>query len=121
MEGGGREGGCASLLQAPATWLLCLEEKPLHVPFATPRALNGSTWLPAGVHLGGWGSVRLIVTGDWDAAVTAARLVAPADLWAVQGQEAIGGQRASDRRLVHVGGEAVAAVELTRDVTMVIL
>ena len=67
------------------------------MPFATPRALDGSTWSPAGVRLGGWGSVRLIVTGDGDVAVTAGRLVAPADLGAVQGQEAIGGQRASDR------------------------
>lgn len=43
------------------------------------------------------------------------------DLGGREGQHAIGRQRAGDGRLVHIGREAVPAVEFTGDVPMVIL
>lgn len=71
--------------------------------------------------LGGWGSAGLFVTADGDAAVAASVFGPPAGLWPGQGQQSIGRQGAGDGRLVHSGGEAVAAVKLPGDVAMVIL
>ena len=71
--------------------------------------------------LRGWSGIGLFVTGDGDVALAAARFTPPADLRPSQGQQTVSGQGAADRRLVHAGGEAVAAVELARDVTVVVL
>lgn len=71
--------------------------------------------------LGGWGSAGLFVTADGDAAVAASVFGPPTGLWPGQGQQSIGRQGAGDGRLVHSGGEAVAAVKLPGDVAMVIL
>lgn len=103
---------------APATRLLYLEEKPPSAcplpPFDPPPHPRCH---PAGSTPGflrGGGSVSLVVAGDGDAAVATAEVAtATGDLWATKGQEAVGRQCAGDSRLVHAGGEAVAAVELT--------
>lgn len=71
--------------------------------------------------LGGRSSVGLVVTGDRDVALTAAGFTPPRHLWPNQSQQTISWQGAGDCWLVNTGGEAVAAVKLTRDVTMVIL
>lgn len=84
------------------------------------RVKDWSTPPPTGL-LRGYSSVGLVVTGDGDAALAAARFTPPADLGPGQNQQTIGRQGAGDRWLVDAGGEAVAAVELARDVTVVVL
>lgn len=90
---------------------LCMPPPALRPPPPHPRCH------PAGSTPGflrGGGSVSLVVAGDGDAAVATAEVAtATGDLWATKGQEAVGRQCAGDSRLVHAGGEAVTAVELT--------
>lgn len=78
-------------------------------------------WVAAAWPLGGGGGVGLVVAGDGDAPLAAARLAAPLDLGPAQGQQPVVGQAAADGRLVHAGREAVAAAELPGDVTVVVL
>lgn len=90
---------------------------PLHAPSRPSTPPPHPRCHPAGSTPGflrGGGSVSLVVAGDGDAAVATAEVAtATGDLWATKGQEAVGRQCAGDSRLVHAGGEAVAAVELT--------
>lgn len=71
--------------------------------------------------LGGGSGVGLVVAGDGDAPLAAARFTAALDLRPVQGQQAVGGQAAADGCLVHAGREAVPAAELSGDVAVIIL
>lgn len=71
--------------------------------------------------LGGGGGVGLVVTGDGDAPLTAARFDASLDLGPGQSQQAVSRETAADGRLVHAGREAVSAAELAGDVTVIIL
>lgn len=71
--------------------------------------------------LGGGSSIGLVITGDGDAALAAARFISPGELWPSQSQQTVSCKGAGDCGLVNAGGEAVATMKLTRDVTMVIL
>lgn len=59
--------------------------------------------------------------GDGDAALAAAWLSTCLDLWPHQSQQTIRRQGAGNCGFVNIGGEAVAAVELARDESVVIL
>lgn len=63
----------------------------------------------------------LLLPGHGDGPLAVAGVHARWDLGAREGQHAISGQGAGECGLVHVGRQAVAAVELAGDVAMVIL
>lgn len=74
---------------------------------------------PAG--LGGGCRGGLLLPGHGDGPLAVAGVHVGGHLGAREGQHAIVGQGAGDGGLVHVGGQAVPAVELPRDVAMVVL
>lgn len=63
----------------------------------------------------------LLLPRHGDGSLAVASIHARRDLGAREGQHAIRGQGAGERRLVHVGRQTVTAVELTGDVAMVVL
>ena len=63
----------------------------------------------------------LLLPGHGDGPLAVAGVHARWDLGAREGQHAVSGQGAGECGLVHVGRQAVAAVELSGDVAMVIL
>lgn len=71
--------------------------------------------------LGGRCRGGLFLPGHRDGPLAVAGVHIGGDLWAREGQHAIAGQGTGDGRLVHIGGQAVPAVELTGDVAVVIL
>lgn len=71
--------------------------------------------------LGGGRRAGLLLPRHGDGSLAVAGVHAGRDLGAGEGQHAVGGQGAGQRRLVHVGGQAVAAVELAGDVAVVVL
>lgn len=64
---------------------------------------------------------ELLLPGHGDGPLAVAGVHVGGDLGAREGQHAIVGQGAGDGSLVHVGGQAVPAVEFPGDVAMVIL
>lgn len=74
---------------------------------------------PAGLRGGRGGG--LLLPGHGDGPLAVAGVHVGGDLGAREGQHAIVGQGAGDGSLVHVGGQAVPAVEFPGDVAMVIL
>lgn len=74
---------------------------------------------PAG--LGGGCRGGLLLPGHGDGPLTVAGVHVGGHLGAREGQHAIVGQGAGDGSLVHVGGQAVPAVELAGDVAVVVL
>lgn len=125
--------------------------RPPRLPSPDPRSLGGkekemktrkadgasaalSRAPPAG---GPWGQQRgqprprpslgrgrgagLLLPRHGDGSLAVAGVHARWDLGAREGQHAVRGQGAGERRLVHVGRQAVAAVELPGDVAVVIL
>lgn len=71
--------------------------------------------------LGGGCRAGLLLPGHGDGPLTVPGVHVGGDLGAREGQHAIVGQRAGDGGLVHVGGQAVPAVELPGDVAVVVL
>lgn len=92
-------------------------DKGCRGPSPPQRPRSSSASLP----LRGRSSVGLVIASDWDAALAAAGFTPPHDLWPSDSQQAVSCQGAGDCWLVNTGGEAVAAVKLTRDVTVVVL
>lgn len=94
--------------------------RPFSVSGNSSPTLGG--WSSFGfVTLGGWSSFGFVISGDGDVALSAARLAPPAYLWPGQRQQAVCWQGAADGGLVHDGREAVTAVELPGDVTVIVL
>lgn len=71
--------------------------------------------------LGGRCRGGLFLPGHGDGPLAVAGVHIGGDLWAREGQHAVAGQGTGDGGLVHVSRQAVPAVELTRDVAVVIL
>lgn len=71
--------------------------------------------------LGGRCGAGLLLPGHGDGPLAVAAIHAGRHLGASEGQHAVGGQGAGEGRLVHVGRQAVAAVELAGDVAVVVL
>lgn len=97
-----------SLISTPRLW-----ERALQVVAAC-----AARW-PAG--LGGGRGGGLLLPGHGDGPLAVAGVHVGGDLGAREGQHAIVGQGAGDGSLVHVGGQAVAAVEFAGDVAVVVL
>lgn len=70
---------------------------------------------------GGGRRAGLLLPGHGDGPLAVAGVHVGGDLGAREGQHAIVGQRAGDGSLVHVGGQAVPAVEFPGDVAVVVL
>lgn len=70
---------------------------------------------------GGGCRAGLLLPGHGDGPLAVAGVHVGGDLGAREGQHAIVGQRAGDGSLVHVGGQAVPAVEFPGDVAVVVL
>lgn len=90
----------------------------------------GSPWMVAGAAAGGRGArpssgrggrAGFLLPRHGDRSVAVARIPSRCDLGTREGQHAVGRQGAGESRLVHVGRQAVAAVELAGDVAMVVL
>lgn len=71
--------------------------------------------------LGGRCRGGLFLPGHRDGPLAVAGVHIGGDLWAREGQHAVTGQGTGDGRLVHIGRQAVPAVELTGDVAVIIL
>lgn len=67
------------------------------------------------------GRAGFLLPRHGDGSVAVARIPSRCDLGTREGQHAVGRQGAGESRLVHVGRQAVAAVELAGDVAMVVL
>lgn len=90
-----------------------------------PRSVGrggSSGWQPRpGPSLGRGRRAGLLLPRHGDGSLAVAGVHARRDLGAREGQHAVRGQGAGERRLVHVGRQAVAAVELAGDVAVVVL
>lgn len=75
-----------------------------------PLIPHSTSWHSGRCRLRGRCGIALVLADDGDAAVGACAVGAA--LRAAEVQHAVGGQRAANGGLVHVGGQAVAAVEL---------
>lgn len=105
------------LLKSTFRCSLKLKPKP---PCEPHSHLQTTTWLWGAARLGGGAWVALVLAGNRDGAVSAASVYA-GSLGSTKSEQAISGQCAVDGRLVHVGRQAVATVELTGDVAVIIL
>ena len=83
------------------------------------RPADGGSLRRAG--LGGRRRGGLLLPGHGDGPLDVAGVHVGGDLGAREGQHAVAGQGAADGSLVHVGGQAVPAVEFAGDVAVVVL
>lgn len=93
--------------------------------YGSPRWMGrggSSGWQPRPrPSLGRGRRAGLLLPRHGDGSLAVASVHARRDLGAGEGQHAVRGQGAGERRLVHIGRQAVAAVELTGNVAVVIL